>query len=334
MLSSCQSSHQKGTLQSSLLADIIDEAQKRSTDALVIYHDNTKVLEWYAQGRSEKIESMSITKSIVGLLFACMQTQGLLDSLDRSVASFYEQWQLPEKKDITVRHIMSHTSGLQDRTPYEVSCAADSVKQGLDLLLAHKPGTRFIYANASVNILAGIAQKITGMSLDEYAKQVLFKPLGITDIFWKKDTQGTPFCFAGLHMHPDDIAKIGLLVLHNGSFRGKQIIAPKFLKELLVPSQTYNTSYGLLWWLMSERSLGMSDDDTLVSYRASGYLGQELVIYFDKNIVGVRMHIRDEHDMKREQEAALQGNEFTLFHPQLNPVFFWDFQKLVYNIVS
>src|SRR3989337_1886553 len=62
--------------------------------------------------------------------------------------------------------------------------------------------------------------------------------------------KGNPIGMAELMIKADDMAKVGLLVLHKGSWNGKQIIAESWFDESMNPGQDSNRTCGLLWWLL------------------------------------------------------------------------------------
>src|SRR6056297_572285 len=90
---------------------LIESAKKSNSDALVVLEDGEKVVEYYSDSQSEKVQSMSITKSVVGLVYAKLFSEGMIDSLSTPVARYYPEWRQGQKKDITVRHLLNHTSG-------------------------------------------------------------------------------------------------------------------------------------------------------------------------------------------------------------------------------
>ena len=83
--------------------NLVEEARKTNTEALIVYHNDRLVIEEYIGiGRADaKVESMSCTKSIVGLAVACLLSDGLLRNLDVPVYEFYPQWKQGQKQLIT-----------------------------------------------------------------------------------------------------------------------------------------------------------------------------------------------------------------------------------------
>jgi CubicO group peptidase (beta-lactamase class C family) len=241
-------------------------AAKTHSEALIIYHDNKPVIEkYFGDGRpNNKVEAMSVTKGIVGLAIACLQSDGQLKSLDEPVYKYYPEWNQGRKKEITIRQLLNNTSGLQTvaNASAEIYPSNDFIQLALAAELSDKPGTVFNYNNKAVNLLAGIIHKITGKRMDLYIGERLFKPLGVTDYSWAFDRSGNPHAMSGCRIRASDLAVIGLLVLNGGRYKEKALIEEKYVRELTVPSARYE-GYGLLWWIDHESVVSVVDDKSL-----------------------------------------------------------------------
>lgn len=178
---------------------LISRSQQTNSSALVVYLDGKLYYENYFGNRKQRIEAMSSTKSVVALAIGKLLTDGLLRSVDQYVYEFYPEWNVDVKREITIRHLMNHTSGLQNytNTSVEIYPSKDFVRLALDAQVIEKPGTRFRYNNKAVNLLAGIVEKASGKKLDVYLKGNLFSPMGISDFQWSKDKSGNPHGMSG-----------------------------------------------------------------------------------------------------------------------------------------
>ena len=266
------------------LSKLLEAAQEARSDAVVILKDGKLVGEWYFGKSPELIETMSVTKSIVNLAIGRLITLGLLESVDVPVYTFYPEWKQGLKQKITLRHILSHTSGLQNvpDTRVEIYPSPDFVQLALAAELSYPPGTKFEYNNKAVNLLAGIVEKVSGKKLDEFMRDEIFAPLGIREFDWMRDQAGNPHAMAGLALYPRDLAKLGQLVLNKGEWRGQRLIDERWFEESFRPLDLM-PDHGLLWWLLRD------SEGNVIGYWAQGFLGQYLVIYPEKRLVGVRM---------------------------------------------
>lgn len=266
-----------------LLADLLEQGKRSKSDALIVVRDAQVLCEWYAAGGREPIESMSITKSVVALAVGRLVDDGKL-KLSIRVATLYPEWAQGRKQDVTVEHLMTHTSGLQVSDAEEATQRyPDYVQRALAAELSNAPGEAFVYNNKAVNLLAGVVERVSGLKVDDFVRQEFFVPLGIASATWKRDAAGNPLVTHGLAISPPDLVKVGQMLLDGGVVSGKRLLSADWIERMTRPSQTLNVDYGLLWWL----SRGASPRSA--SYAAMGSLGQYLVVVPEAKIVAVRM---------------------------------------------
>lgn len=259
-------------IKKSALDRLVDAAQKAHSDALVIWKDGKPYGEWYFGKAPTKIEAMSATKSVVNLAIGKLITDGKIKSVDQPVYEFYPEWKQGRKKNITLKHLLNHTSGLQNypRTDLEIYPSPDFVQLALAAELSDDPGAVFAYNNKAVNLLAGIVQKASGQRMDLYLRDTLFAPLGITNFSWTLDRAGNPHAMAGLQILPSDFARLGQLVLNQGKWDNRQLIAESWFELSLRAGQEFEPTCGLLWWLIPDRIAYVIDDDQISMLAAKG----------------------------------------------------------------
>jgi CubicO group peptidase (beta-lactamase class C family) len=223
----------------------------------------------------------SVTKSLTTLLIGIAIDQGKL-GLDDELVSFYPDTTVANpdvrKSDITIRDLASMSSGFDcvyepnEPTVHAMETSPNWVQFGLDLPMANKPGTHWEYCGVGMHLLSAILEKATGMTALEFARQNLFKPLGIQEVFWPTDPQGVNMGAGNTRLLPADMAKIGYLYLYGGVWDGKQIISRSWVEESVkkhfdVPN---GDRYGYGWW--------SSVNDTGTSFFAQGNGGQRIVV--------------------------------------------------------
>ncbi len=265
----CAFARAEDKIQTNALNQLVAAAEKSHSSALVVWQDGQPVGEWYFGKPVAPIEAMSATKSVVNLAIGRLYTDGRIKSLDQPVWEFYPEWKQGRKRDITLRQLLNHTSGLQNfpRADVEVYSSPDFVQLALAAELDSDPGSAFSYNNKAVNLLAGIVQKASGRRMDVYLRDELFAPLGITNFTWTLDSAGNPEAMAGLQILPADFAKLGQLTLNRGKWDGRQLIAGHWFDLSLQPGQQYQPSCGLLWWLMFDHTTFIIDDDQLGAFQ-------------------------------------------------------------------
>jgi CubicO group peptidase (beta-lactamase class C family) len=119
------------------------------------------------------------------------------------------------------------------------------------------PGQEFFYNTGALTLLSAVMRKATGRPLDEFARENLFAPLGITGVEWGR-VRGDSDAGGGLRLRPRDMAKIGQLVLAGGRWNGRQIVSKEWIEASTTRKleATDNQSYGYLWWLGRARHNG------------------------------------------------------------------------------
>ncbi len=239
------------------LAALLERAAATHSGALVLLRDGKLVGEWYFGRRSRRFEAMSASKSIVGLAIGLLIDGGELRSIDQPVREFFPEWSQGKKRGITIRQLLSHTSGLQTEatTEGEIGPSPDLVRLALAAELDDPPGTRFTYNNKAVNLLPAIVEVVSGQRMDRFLAARLFGPLGITEVDWKLDDAGHPFGMSGLQIHPLDLAKIGQLMLERGLWRGRSVLSADWIARSIEPSQSFLPTCGLLWWRKPQREV-------------------------------------------------------------------------------
>jgi hypothetical protein len=152
-----------------------------------------------------------------------------------------------------------------------------------DSILA-RPGTTFYYDSGLPHLLSAILQKATGMTLQEYAQQKLFDPLGISDVSWAADPQGVTLGSTGLMLRAPDLAKLGYLYLQHGRWNGTQVLPEewitastrKHMETQGLMNAAEDDGYGYLWWI-----------DGWGGYSAHGFGGQYIFVFPALDMVAV-----------------------------------------------
>ena len=190
-------------MSSERLARLVEFGGLNNMDSLLVTRHGRIVLEaTYAPFRAGlKHRINSATKSVISTLVAMAMRDGRLDSTDRRVMEFFADRTIANlddaKKAITIRHLLDMTSGLEwsegldgFRSFLAMERSPDWQQFVLDRPMSEAPGTRFYYDSGNSHLLSAILTKVTGKSALDYAREVLFGPLGIEDVMWRADPQG------------------------------------------------------------------------------------------------------------------------------------------------
>jgi CubicO group peptidase (beta-lactamase class C family) len=252
----------------------------RDIHALVVSRGETIVLERYfdgpddAWGRHLGVVSFgpgtlhdlrSVTKSVVGLLYGIALDHGLVPSLDAPLmAQFPEYGDLAAdtaRAAISVGDALTMTLGMEwdEQRPYTdpenseiaMEMAPDRYRFVLERQVIAPPGTRWIYSGGAVALVGALIARGAGKSLPDFAREVLFAPLGIDDFEWASGRDGIASPASGLRLAARDLLKIGRMVLADGSYGGRPVVPKAWIDASLTAAVGTGDGldYGRLWFL-------------------------------------------------------------------------------------
>jgi CubicO group peptidase (beta-lactamase class C family) len=247
------------------LDEAIAFAASRMRSNIQVYRNNCLIGTGPLNDVSGNVASnlWSSTKSVLAMVAGVAYTEGLLD-LEAPIGRYLPEGQGDAAhRAITVRQLLTQTSGLKQSILAEAYTALvpdlNIVEQALTLPFEHEPGTNFAYAQRPPDLFAYVVERAVGQDLQQFAQQKQFSPLGIDaeDYFWQRDRAGHTYGFAFLMIPPNDLARLGLLLLNNGEWNGNRIIAADYMDQLHQPSPR-NACYGFLVWLNQAPCIGVT----------------------------------------------------------------------------
>ena len=241
----------------------------------------------------------SITKQFTAAAIMKLKMQGKLDTNDR--IGKYLKGVPKDKKNITIRHLLTHTSGLvQDvGRDYDEAGRDETVTRILTSPLESKPGERFAYTNVGYTLLAAIIEKVSGKSYEEFLHSELFQPAGMMSTGYRlppwddkvvahwyvgETDNGTPlekpYPFWNLIGNGSILSTNGDMFRWYLALRGNSILSSHAKKELFTP---YLNDYAYGWDVLKTR------DGTLIQHNGGSILGNsaEMRIYMDSNVVSI-----------------------------------------------
>ena len=219
--------------------------------AMLVYEDGKLVFERYLNGhKAEKGHVLaSGTKSFSGFMAVAAQEDGLL-KLDEKLSDTITEWKDDAlKKDITIRQLLSLSSGIAGGETGQVP----GYNQAVEIAkVTTAPGKRFQYGPIPYQIFGEVMRRklvASGKAKDplDYLQQRLFTPLGMKYEVWREDAEKMPHLPSGAFFTAREWAKFGLFALNGGSWEGKQIVKPESLAECFKPAPA-NPNYGMTFW--------------------------------------------------------------------------------------
>jgi CubicO group peptidase (beta-lactamase class C family) len=155
-----------------------------------------------AMGTNAIFNIASMTKPVTSVAIMMLMEQGKLkldDPVSKYLGPAYDHMEViskfddkdatyetrPAKKEMTIRHLLSHTSGIgySFTNPIEFALVNKTKKGEWELPLLDDPGTKWNYS-ASTRVLGFVVEKVTGSPLESWYQEHIFKPLGMVDTSW------------------------------------------------------------------------------------------------------------------------------------------------------
>ena len=244
----------------------IDDYEYPANSVLVV-NQGTIVREKYYNDFTYRTEfnTYSVTKSFTSALVGIAVDQGIIDSVNDTIVSYFPNTTFgndsPEKQRVTIKHVLTMTSGFDygvDPTlapPVEGSVALHV----LNSPVSREPGSSWVYDSHAPSILNRIIEIQSNMSLMEFANETLFHPLGIQNPRWGMDDSGLIYGGFGLYLTSREMAKFGQLFLQEGVWEGEQLVSKEWVQESTSEHMPENVDfvysvrpprdYGYLWWI-------------------------------------------------------------------------------------
>jgi CubicO group peptidase (beta-lactamase class C family) len=261
-------------------------AEETGADACLLVRHGKIASEWYGPRYAPPVNAMSSTKSITGLLAGMLLEEGRIERLEEPVGTYLPEWSEGPRSAVTLRHLLTHTSGLPRLRGQGVGFESDKNTFVRSLQLATAPGTAFAYSNEGVQLLSPILDRAAGEPIQDYARRRLFEPLGMLDTRLRLDQEGHAWTYADMITTPRDLARIGLLMLQRGRWQGKPIVSAEWIEKSTRPSQELEPRCGLLWWVHTEPR----------GFAALGYLHTDIHVFPSRDLVVVRTQARPAPD--------------------------------------
>jgi CubicO group peptidase (beta-lactamase class C family) len=331
--------------------------------SLLVIKDGWLVHESYhtsSNGEASDINTKhhvwSITKSVTSMTVGRAWTRGDLTSLDVRAGDIFPPTAFGSgiasndaRRDISLRDTLQMRSGLAwNENAWLVNTSIPVTKDPLlkalgfggpdpdctngDILCSvmHQPeayphGTVWNYNTYDPYLTSAFFTGITHSTLNAYANQYLFSPLGITSFDpandWPDLSSGNTFGGGLLFIRSRDLAKLGMLIQYDGRWDGQQLLSSDWLNTSLteqgpgfaaafdtttdnpIAAVAQNIYYGMLWWTKTGNMVGPT------SITARGLGGQMMHIFKSKGlIILITCDSSFTYDRAPEINAFLQTN--------------------------
>ena len=230
--------------------------------SLVVVKNGKLMAEAYPRTQDDRTrphQLWSTTKSVMALLTGIAYDKGYIRNVSDSVFRYmpeYLQYAYPQLQPLTIEECLTMRSGIDyDNGGWEEEeilsmVPNDLTKYMLERPMKYLPGEVADYKNSDPQLLVKVLANATHTDLVAFAEENLFEPLGITNYFWTRNKDNTPYGGFGLWLTPRDMAKTGQMLLNNGIWKDRRIISAAWLEEATARKTTINGfDYGYYFWI-------------------------------------------------------------------------------------
>lgn len=255
--------------------------------SLLVFRNGRLVAEAYPHDPADRDVMQNIqscTKSFTSICAGIALGEGLFSSVNEPLKDIMpgEFAAFPAMGDITLRDALTMRTGIDfnnsEHTLDLYETEESSVRLVLEQNKKHDAGLVFHYHDGAPQLVSAALQTRAGMTLEEYAAQKLFAPLGITGWKWEQARDGRTFGAFSLFLTPRDCGRFGQMLLDNGRWGGVQVVDSAYVAEAasaISTAEGSGTQYGFYFWVYP--SFG--------AFAAEGHGGQFIFVDPGKDLV-------------------------------------------------
>ena len=270
---------------------------------LVIRHGYLVIEEYFAGQEAERSHTLqSVSKSFTSAAIGIAIEEGFIEGVQEPVLGFFPEIENIDnlddrKRAMTLEDLLTMRSGTDyhERGPGSPHFQLNELPTGwtefvLDRPMVSDPGTTFQYDSGAVILASAIIEARTGEHADTFLEKHLFQPLGISNAWWFRNEEGHPHTGGGLWLRPRDMAKFGMLYLHEGRWEENQVVPAAWVETSTKRHVTFTkvrrnmTGYGYWWWILRPDPEG---DWKTEIYAACGFRAQYIFVIPEQDMVVV-----------------------------------------------
>ena len=239
--------------------------------SLLVFRNGKLVAENYYKSENDITDRhliWSCTKQVVGILTGIAVEQQLIAAIEDPISDYFDLELIghEDKGSITIKNMITMRSGI-DYSNDGVGGETDkmlrqipdnSVDFIVGLPLNAEQGTVFNYNDGNPHLMSALIQKTVGKPTDEWADEVFFSKIGLTNYNWVRYKDGVTLGGYGIETTPREMAKVALCISNHGRYNDTQIIDSNWVKEMVTPQvvvETLDLSFGYFWWVDVSRDI-------------------------------------------------------------------------------
>ncbi len=288
-----------------LTSTLRENREIRNIHSVLIVRNGYLVHEEYFAGHDadELHMQQSVSKSFTSALVGIAIDKGKIESVGERVLDFFPDLEGKvdnvddRKRRMTLEDLLTMRSGTDyhERGSGSPHSKLNGMSRGwtkfiLDRPMIDEPGAMFRYDSGAVILTSAILESRYGVHADVFAREHLFKPLGIERFDWYRNAEGHPHTGGGLDLRSRDMAKLGLLYLRDGRWEDQQVVPADWVATSLSrhvsfdPPRERSVGYGYWWWVLPPDPDGAGSQDI---YGAFGFRGQYIFLVPEHDMVAV-----------------------------------------------
>ena len=265
--------------------------------SILIYKNNKLVLEEYFYGYDENTphQLRSASKPFIGGIVGIAIDKGFIKNEKEKLLPYFRNkydniaYSDERKKEITIENFLMYRHGMdcENNNPKSkgneqaMMQSNDWVKYTLDLPMVSEPGKASSYCTGCALTLGSLVEIATNQNIEDFAKENLFKPMGITEYEWTYEpNQASIETFSQMSIKPRDLIKLAKMFKDSGKWEGTQIISENWITKTF---DIEDGDYGYLW----EHKYFVINGKKYNSYLASGNGGQKINIWPEFDMITV-----------------------------------------------
>jgi len=221
---------------------------RNPTTGLLIARGDTILVERYQYDRHDRhrFTSWSMAKTVTSMLMGIAIAEGRIRSVDEPAAAYVPALEGTEYGRTSLRHLLQMSAGVRFVEDYSGN---DDVMKLARATFAQRSeggakavtpfnerlvpsGTRFYYASAETQVLGLVLRSAVGRPVTAYLEEKIWHPMGAeADATWLVDRSGQEVTFCCINAVLRDYARLGLLLAHEGNWRGRQLIPAAWIRD-------------------------------------------------------------------------------------------------------
>ncbi|MHC4397256.1 MAG: serine hydrolase domain-containing protein [Planctomycetota bacterium] len=187
---------------------------------------------WNDFGPDSRFDIYSAGKAFTATAIGLLVDDGKL-KIDDPACKILTEWDTDEKRNITVRNLLTMTSGL--KRDYETySKVTNPTEAMLNWPMEREPGTAWSYEQATSHALSVIVKRITGKQPIVFLRERILNEVGIVEADWLRSRQGDCLGWRSVLISARELALFGQFYLNKGRWEGKQLLSENFINQATV----------------------------------------------------------------------------------------------------